>query len=288
MKVLLFGAGGQLGRALHGCAPAGIELVALGRSECDLDTIGAAARAIADARPDLVLNASAYTAVDRAESEPERARRINVEAVAEIAAASADAGARLVHVSTDFVFDGKSGTARKPDDPTNPLGVYGLTKLQGEEAAASAAPDVLIVRTAWVYAAEGANFVATMLRLMRERGTVRVVADQIGTPTYAASLATAVWRLAESRAQGLHHYTDAGVASWYDFAVAIAEEGALAGLLAPDVSVVPITNSDYPTPAARPAFSVLDSRDTWRSIGGPPPHWRVNLRACLKEISRGA
>jgi dTDP-4-dehydrorhamnose reductase len=144
-------------------------------------------------------------------------------------------------------------------------------------------PDALIVRTAWVYAAEGRNFVQTMLRVMREQGRVRVVADQIGTPTRAESLAGALWALAAAGATGIHHYTDAGAASWYDFAVAIAEEAEALGLLPARPAVEQVATSDYPTPARRPGFSLLDKSDTWALLGAPPPHWRVNLRACLAE-----
>jgi dTDP-4-dehydrorhamnose reductase len=156
--------------------------------------------------------------------------------------------------------------------------------LEGERRAAAADPDALIVRTAWVYAPRGANFVTTMLRLMKEREMVRVVADQIGTPTWAPSLANALWALAMANAKGLYHYTDAGVASWYDFAVAIGEEGRAAGLLSRPTAVVPISTNDYPTAARRPAYSVLDKEAAWTLIGRPAPHWRVNLRLNLKEL----
>jgi dTDP-4-dehydrorhamnose reductase len=182
-----------------------------------------------------------------------------------------------VHVSTDFVFDGKASSPYAPDAPTRPLGVYGATKRDGEIAAGA---DALIVRTAWVYAAAGNNFVRTMLRLMAERDEVRVVADQIGTPTHAASLARAIWALAAAGSTGHYHWTDAGAASWYDFAVAIQEEALALGLLSRAVPIVPIRTVDYPTPAQRPAFSILDKTTTW-AITGPARHWRAELRDCL-------
>ena len=284
MKALIFGAGGQVGRALVTMAPGGVEVLALGRAGCDIAERGAVVRAVTAARPDVVFNAAAYTAVDRAESEPELARRINADAAGWIAAAARSVGARNVHVSTDFVFDGNTCHPYRPGDIVGPLGVYGRTKLDGEKEVAAADPDALIVRTAWVYAAAGANFMNTMLRLMRERDSVCVVADQIGTPTYASSLASALWDLHSFGAAGVHHFTDSGVASWYDFAVAIAEEAQTTGLLDRTISVRPITTEQHPTPARRPTFSVLDKTATWEALGQPAPHWRVRLRAAINEL----
>jgi dTDP-4-dehydrorhamnose reductase len=283
VKALVLGANGQLGRAIVAAAPDGAGVRALDRAACDIADRAATERAIADASPDVVFNAAAYTAVDRAESEPEQAARLNAEAPGWIAAAAKAAGARTVHVSTDFVFDGLSGRPYGPGDAVSPLGVYGRTKLDGERAVAAADPDALIVRSAWIYAARGANFLNTMLRLMRERDTVAVVADQIGTPTHAASLAAALWGLHRAGATGIHHFTDAGVASWYDFAVAIAEEAEAAGLIEAPARVVPIGTGQYPTPARRPAYSVLDKTATWHALGKPAAHWRVNLRAAIGE-----
>jgi dTDP-4-dehydrorhamnose reductase len=285
MKALILGAGGQVGRALMASAPAGAEVVALDRDGCDIGDPEAVRRAVAGAAPDLIFNAAAYTAVDKAESEPEAAERINATGAGYVALAARDAGAHLVHLSTDFVFAGDAATPRGPDDETGPQGVYAATKLRGEQAVAHADPGALIVRTAWVYAPKGANFVNTMLRLMGERDEVRVVADQIGTPTWAPSLAETLWRLAGLGATGLHHFTDAGVASWYDFAVAIAEEGAAAGLIPEGRRVVPIATAEYPTSAPRPAYSLLDKKATWALLGGPPPHWRERLRANMKDIA---
>jgi dTDP-4-dehydrorhamnose reductase len=281
MKVLITGANGQLGQALQATAPVNVSIIAAGSAELDIGDAATVEALLLAERPDAIFNAAAYTAVDKAESEEALAVRTNAEGVANLARAAGAIGARLVHVSTDFVFDGLSGVPYLPDAPTAPLGVYGRTKRQGELAAG---PDALVVRTAWVYGSRGGNFVRTMLRLMAERDEVRVVADQIGTPTFAGSLADALWRLHAAGAKGLFHYTDSGAASWYDFAVAIQEEALAIGLLTRAVPVLPIATSDYPTPAARPHYSVLDKSATFALLGGAAPHWRVNLRKMLKDI----
>ena len=277
MKVLITGAKGQLGRALQTCAPATARLVAHDIDTLDLTDAAAVAALVAAERPELILNAAAYTAVDKAENEEDAAYAANVTAVANLAAT----GVRLVHVSTDFVFDGMSGVPYAPDAPTGPVSAYGRTKLAGE---AAAGPDALIVRTAWVYAPTGNNFVRTMLRLMTAHPQVRVVADQIGTPTYAPGLAAALWMLAGQGTTGIHHYTDSGAASWYDFAVAIQEEALALGLLKIAVPIVPIATADFPTPARRPHYSVLDKTKTFAALGGAAPHWRAHLRTMLSEI----
>ncbi len=281
MKALIVGSRGQLGRGLQASAPAGVSVVAHDYDTLDITDRAAVAAMVEAERPDLILNAAAYTAVDKAESDADAAHAVNATAVGLLAEAARGVGARLVHVSTDFVFDGTSGVPYAPDAAPNPLGVYGRTKLEGERLAGD---DALIVRTAWVYAPAGGNFVRTMLRLMAERPEVRVVADQIGTPTYAPGLAAALWTLAERRVAGIHHYTDAGAASWYDFAVAIQEEAVTAGLLGQAVPVIPIATADFPTPARRPSYSVLDKSSTFAALGGPTPHWRANLRLMLNEI----
>lgn len=279
MKALITGVNGQLGKALLATQPAGWTCVALDRAALDLANADAIAQAVDAHQPDLVLNAAAYTAVDRAESEPDLARAINTAAPAAFAKALGAQG-RLVQVSTDFVFDGTSGQAYRPDDRRNPQSVYGATKAAGEDAAGDAA---IVVRTSWVHAAGGANFVRTMLRLMRERDELRVVADQIGSPTWATGLAQTLWSLAAQGTGGIFHHRDAGVASWYDFAVAIAEEAHALGLLARIPAIVPIATADYPTPAKRPSFSVLDVSATRAALGDGHAHWRSNLKIMLKE-----
>jgi len=281
MKALIVGSRGQLGRGLQACVPSGVEIVAHDYDTLDITDCAAVGAMVEAERPELILNAAAYTAVDKAEADEVAAQAVNAAAVGLLADAARAVGARLVHISTDFVFDGTSGIPYAPDAIPNPLGVYGRTKLDGERLAGATA---LIVRTAWVYAPTGHNFVRTMLRLMAERPEVSVVADQIGTPTYAPGLAAALWTLADKGVIGIHHYTDAGAASWYDFAVAIQEEALAAGLLADAVPVIPISTADFPTPAKRPSYSVLDKASTFAALGGPTPHWRVNLRTMLNEI----
>jgi dTDP-4-dehydrorhamnose reductase len=282
MRVLVAGSGGQLGRALAATAPAGITLIAPPEGEFDISNAAQVAAVVAAAAPDLVINAAAWTAVDRAEAEEAAAHAVNATAVAHLARAAASAGAHFVQLSTDYVFDGQASRPYPPEHPPAPASAYGRTKLAGEVAARDHHPAPLILRTAWVYAAQGNNFVRTMLRLMAERDELRVVADQIGTPTHASSLARAIWAL--DRQSGIFHWTDAGIASWYDFAVAIHDEARALGLLTRPVRILPISTADYPTPARRPAWSVLDKASSW-AITGPARHWRHELIDCLKEIA---
>jgi dTDP-4-dehydrorhamnose reductase len=283
--VLLTGASGQVGRALAVLTPEKVSLCALTHAELDVTDAQAVARTVGEQRPDLIINAAAYTAVERAEDEPERAQAVNADAPAHLARAARLLGARLIHISTDFVFDGAASTPYVPQAPTRPLNVYGRSKRAGEEQVLALAPEnALVLRTSWVYAAWGANFLQTMLRLMRERGAVRVVADQIGTPTSARSLARALWQIsARPELAGIHHWSDAGAASWYDFARAIAEDGRRSGLLDKEVSVTPIRTADYPSKARRPPYSVLDTRSL--ALLGAPRAWRVELADVLHELA---
>lgn len=286
MRVLLTGANGQLGQALQHTAPAQAELTALDRQALDLTDRQAVTAAVGDLRPQWVINAAAYTAVDRAEDEPEQAARVNTDAVGWLAEAAAATGARLVHISTDYVFDGRACRPYRPDDPTNPLSVYGRTKLEGERRARAALGGrALVVRTAWLYGAHGHNFLNTMLRLMRERDELAVVADQVGTPTSTPTLARAVWTAVVGGQGGTAHYTDAGVASWYDFAVAIGEEARARELIETMPVIRPIPASEYPTPAARPDYSVLACDET---LFGRRLHWREALRQVLAGKTESA
>lgn len=282
MRVLITGSGGQVGRALLANAPAGFEAIGLTRSGLDISDASSVRGAVRDHRPALVINAAAYTAVDRAETEEAEAFRVNAEAVATLAEECAAQAATLIHFSTDFVFDGSQGRPYTPDDQTAPLGAYGRSKLAGE-AATLAHSRNLVIRTGWVYGNEGHNFVRTMLRLLSEKEELRVVCDQIGTPTHTRSLAHATWELAGCGTTGLVHFTDAGAASWYDFAVAIQEEALRIGLTRRAIPIIPIGTAEYPTSAKRPSYSVLDKSKCWALIGRPARHWRVELREMLES-----
>jgi dTDP-4-dehydrorhamnose reductase len=283
-RVLITGAWGQLGIELLRRVPPRIAATGVDLAELDITDAAAVRACVEQLRPAAIFNCAAYTAVDKAEADADAAYRVNRDGARNLAEAAQAAGAKLLHVSTDFVFDCRTWRPYRPADPPAPLGVYGASKLAGERAVAAAAPDnALIVRTAWLYSAHGQNFARTMLRLMRERSEVRVVADQLGTPTSAASLAAALWTLYERDAPvGTYHYTDAGAASWYDFACAIREmaQARSGEKLAP---VVPIATSDFPTAARRPAYSVLDKTATW-AITGAAPHWREPLRAVIDSL----
>ena len=286
MKAVVTGAGGQLGQALVANPPADGEVVGVPRASLNIADPVAVADMLRRLRPDVVVNAAAYTAVDRAETEPEAARRVNAEAPGVLASACRGVGARLVHVSTDFVFDGGGGAPLTPESPTEPLSVYGATKLEGERRVQDAMPDALVVRTAWVCSAHGRNFMNTMLRLMRERGEVRVVCDQFGTPTFAGDLAQAIWGLVGAGASGIRHWTQSGTASWYDFAEAIRREGQNRDLLGTEARVVPISTEEFPTPARRPRFSVLDCSLAYTTLGVVARHWQDALAETLAEVAR--
>ncbi|SHF55307.1 dTDP-4-dehydrorhamnose reductase [Microbulbifer donghaiensis] len=286
MKILVTGKYGQLAQELQKRCPAEVELIALDRQELDISNRDAVMATLKEVRPEVVINAAAYTAVDKAESEAELAYAINANGAESVALACREFDARLIHVSTDFVFDGQKSSPYTVDDQVRPLGIYGESKAAGEEAVRAILPHAVIVRTAWVYAAHGNNFMNTMVRLMAEREQLGVVADQIGTPTWTGTLAKALYALAsESGAEGIYHCTDAGAASWYDFAIAIYEEGKAAGLLPAEknVQIKPITTADYPTPAARPSYSVLDKSRLVNELGMELPHWRQSLRQALAE-----
>ena len=293
-RILLTGARGQLGQELQRTlAPLG-EVIGVDRSRVDLNHATSIRQAITEVKPNLIINAAAYTAVDKAETETELAQAINATAPTVMAQEAQQIGAALIHVSTDYVFDGGKNTPYTEDDVTNPLGIYGRTKLEGEEGIRQTCDRHLILRTAWVYGTNGqVNFVKTMLRLFAEREEVRVVADQVGSPTWAADLAQAIATLLSQTSQesaqpnlptGTYHYTNSGVASWYDFAVAICEEAKPLGFPLKVQRIVPITTADYPTPAQRPAYSVLSGKKISAVLGSHPPHWRQALRQMLVEL----
>ncbi|NJK76126.1 MAG: dTDP-4-dehydrorhamnose reductase [Oscillatoriales cyanobacterium RU_3_3] len=289
MKILLAGSG-QLAKELQPILLSIGEVIALDRTRLDLSQPESIRQVMAEVRPDLVINAAAYTAVDKAESEPELAHAVNGIAPGIFAEECEKIGATLIHISTDYVFDGSSGLAYLETDNTNPLGTYGKSKLAGEEAIRKAGNRHIIIRTAWVYGNEGkGNFVKTMLRLGKEREEIRVVADQIGSPTWTKDLAEAISQLIPKigpETCGTYQYTNSGVCSWYDFAIAIFEEADQIGFPLKIQRVIPITTAEYPTPAKRPAFSVLSTGKISAVLGAHPPHWRQGLRQMLaKELT---
>lgn len=288
-RALITGAGGQVGLELQAVRPAGWDVAACRSEDLDVTRREDVRAAVAAFRPTVVLHAAAYTSVDAAEADAERASAVNATGTAHVAEAALEAGARLVHLSTDFVFDGGQGRPYGPADTPRPLGVYGRTKLEAERSALRILGGrALVVRTAWVYSHRPRNFVLTMLRLFGERDEVGVVADQVGTPTWATSLAEAVWEAAaRPELGGVIHWTDAGVASWYDFAVAIQEEALAAGLLSRPAAIRPLRTEEFPSRARRPPFSVLEKGSSWAALGRTPPHWRVNLRRMLQALARG-
>jgi dTDP-4-dehydrorhamnose reductase len=293
-RILLTGARGQLGQELQRTlAPLG-EVIGVDRKTVDLSQETSIRQRLVEVKPDLIVNAAAYTAVDKAETETELAQAVNAIAPTVMAQEAQRLGATLIHVSTDYVFDGRKNTPYTEDDSPNPIGVYGRTKLEGEEGIRKTCTNHLILRTAWVYGTFGqVNFVKTMLRLFAEREEVRVVADQVGSPTWAADLAQAIATLLSQASQepgqpslptGTYHYTNSGVASWYDFAVAICEEAKPLGFPLKVQRIVPIATADYPTPAQRPAYSVLSGKKISVVLGSHPPHWRQALRQMLVEF----
>lgn len=285
MNVVIIGKKGQLAWELQKTAPRGMHITALASADLDITDGEAVHETLQTLRPAIVVNAAAYTAVDKAESEAEQAFQVNETGVKNIASACKALSARVVHVSTDFVFDGSQTTPYQPQDATNPINVYGASKLAGEQGLLQLLPDSVIVRTSWVYSAHGNNFVKTMLRLMAEKPKLGVVYDQVGTPTWANGLARWIWAVAQKpEVSGIHHWTDAGVTSWYDFAVAIQELGLAKGLLEREIPIAAIPASQYPTPAKRPSFSVMDKSTAEHVSGIATVHWRKQLTKMMDQL----
>jgi dTDP-4-dehydrorhamnose reductase len=231
-------------------------------------------------KPQYCINCAAYTAVDKAESEQDMAMLVNREAVGNLAAVCKKFNTKLIHISTDYVFDGESETPYQPDDQTGPISIYGISKLKGEGLCLKENADAIIIRTAWVYSEFGNNFVKTMMRLMKDRPEIKVVNDQVGAPTYAADLAKAILDIINSGnwVSGIYHYSNKGKISWYDFAVAIKE------MIGSSCIVHPIPTIDYPTPAKRPKFSLLDTSKITSKFGIQIPEWRESLRRCMTRL----
>ena len=285
MRILLFGRNGQVARCFLEEAGGAHDVVALGSGETDLMKAGAGAAAVSEFQPDVVINAAAYTAVDRAEEERDAAMRLNADAVAELAKAAQASGAPFIHVSTDYVFDGASSSHYTEDATVNPLNVYGASKLAGERAALEENPDAVIVRTSWVFSKYGGNFVKTMLRLGGERDALSIVDDQVGGPTAARDIARALLAIAEKKhrgasGEGVYHFQGAPTVSWAAFAAKIFD---IAGA---DVNVTPIPTADYPTPAARPLRTILDCARIERDFGIAQPDWRISLRQVIGVLTK--
>lgn len=287
MKIVVIGRNGQLAWELARLSSQDIELICLSREQIDISDKRVIKETLEKYQADAVINASAYTAVDLAETECEQAYLINATAVGHLAEVCAQLSLHLVHVSTDFVFGGEKGSPYLPTDPYEPLGVYGASKVAGEQLISKIIPEhSCIIRTSWVYSSHGNNFVKTMLRLMAEKPELAVISDQIGSPTYAKGLAQACLYAAVNKVAGIHHWSDAGVASWYDFAVAIQEIALATKILDKAIPIRAISTQDYPTPAKRPHYSVLDKTSLASAFPElPQVHWRVQLKAMIRELS---
>jgi dTDP-4-dehydrorhamnose reductase len=286
-KVLLIGAKGQVGQELQLTLQSLGEVISIGREELDLTNSEKIGQLIREIHPDYLVNAAAYTAVDKAETEPDLAYSINAKAPKIMAESAEKIKAKFLHISTDYVFDGRKNTPYLETDLTNPLGVYGQSKLRGEEEIKTVNSQAIILRTAWVYGSYGkSNFVKTMLRLGKEREELKVVVDQVGSPTWAKDIAAAITHLlinADNPA-GIYNFSNSGVASWFDLTKAIFEEAKISGIPLKIQRVIPITTAEYPTPAARPAYSVLSGQKISQQLGYISPYWRDSLKAMLNQL----
>ncbi len=286
-KVLLIGAKGQVGQELQVTLPQLGEVISIGREELDLNNSEKIGQLIREIHPDYLVNAAAYTAVDKAETEPDLAYSINAIAPKIMAESAEKIKAKFLHISTDYVFDGRKNTPYLETDLTNPLGVYGQSKLRGEEEIKTVNSQAIILRTAWVYGSYGkSNFVKTMLRLGKEREELKVVVDQVGSPTWAKDIATAITHLLINvdNPPGIYNFTNSGVASWFDLTKAIFEEAKISGIPLKIQRVIPITTAEYPTPAVRPAYSVLSGQKISQQLDYIPPYWRDSLKAMLNQL----
>ena len=286
MHVLLLGGSGQVGLALQQSAAAGMVINAPASSALNLTDKSALRQLLHESKPDAVINCAAFTRVDDAEKEVDVAHALNAVAPDLLARECATLGARFVHVSTDYVFNGNAGAPYGTDAAVQPLSVYGQSKLQGEQLVLSANPNATVVRTAWVHSGAGVNFVATAVGLFLRGKVMHVVDDQISTPTRALHLAQALWAVvARPEIRGLHHFTDAGVASWYDVAQCVLDTLQRDGMREPGTAVVPVPTTAFPRPARRPRVSVLDKHATWEALKITPQHWRVGVAASTRELA---
>ncbi|MBA6326399.1 dTDP-4-dehydrorhamnose reductase [Colwellia sp. MB02u-6] len=286
MNIVVIGKSGQLASEIAKLSVDDTNIICLGRLDIDLLNVDSISEKLIDLAANAVINASAYTAVDLAETEPEQTYLLNSEAVGNLSMACANVKIKLVHVSTDFVFDGKSNLPYSVNDTVNPISVYGASKAEGEKLIQKYLPEQsCIIRTSWVYSTFGNNFVKTMIRFMAEKPELSIISDQIGTPTFAGGLAKICLHAAMNNTRGIHHYTDNGVASWYDFAVAIQELAIEKGLLDKVIPIKAIGTKDYPTPATRPNYSVLDKSTLKEQFPNIElMHWRKQLSKMLDVL----
>ncbi len=282
MNILVTGANGQLGREMRNVSAGSVDrYLFTDTSELDITNAKAVFAAVKGGHVDVIVNCAAYTNVDRAEDDEPTADLLNNRAVATLAQAAHEAAAVLIHVSTDYVFSGNGNTPCREDQPTDPLGAYGRTKLAGEQAVQAAGCRYLIFRTAWLYSPYGDNFVKTMRRLTAERDSLKVVFDQVGTPTYAGDLAALIRKVIDGRMfdrMGIYHFSGEGVCSWYDFAVEICR------MFGNECDILPCHSDEFPSKVRRPHFSVLDKTKVKAAFGIKIPHWRQSLRRCVDEI----
>ncbi len=284
MKIIVTGSDGQLGNEFRALAKtSNWEFVFTDYKELDITNGSAVATFFAKHNPDYCINCAAYTAVDKAESDIELCDAINVTGGGNLAEACKSSNATLIHISTDFVFDGTACKPLKEDEPTSPVNYYGESKLNAEQKIAQILPEHIILRTSWLYSTHGNNFVKTMLRLSETKDELNIIADQIGTPTYARDLAVAIYAVIEksSKAYGVYHFSNEGTASWYDFTKAVFEYADV------KTKVNPIPTEKYPTPAARPAYSVMDKSKFKQTFDQEIPYWRESLKECLQTLSKG-
>lgn len=283
-RIILLGAKGQLGNQLQQSVPASTTLFAFTSKELDIRDALAQKKLFQELAPTTIINAAAYTLVDKAESEKQQAYAVNSEALGTLAE-SCPSSCRIIHFSTDFVFDGSKSTPWRPGDPTSPLSVYGASKLAGEQKLLALRPDSLIIRTSWLYSAHGKNFMTTMLKLMAEREELGIVNDQFGTPTSVNSLAETLWLFVANRTlQGIYHWSDQGEASWHDFACEIQNQAFELGLLKRKIPLHAIGTEGYPSPAKRPVYSVLDKSDTYKAISFSGIAWQASLKEVLRQL----
>lgn len=283
-KILVTGAGGQLAKSIADVATiySGFDFVFLTKEEMPLDDKAKVAATFEAIYPKFCINCAAYTAVDSAESDRERAFRINAEAVMELANICAGRQAKLLHISTDYVFNGLSSVPYKESDPVDPINIYGASKAKGEALAIAADPEIIIIRTSWVYSEHGNNFVKTMMRLMKEKEQLNIVSDQVGSPTYALDLTHAIMKIVGGVQwlPGIYHYCNEGSVSWYDFALAIKETTGA------DCLLHPVQATAYPTPAKRPAYSLLDTAKIREKYGVDIPFWKDSLKKCIYMLQQ--